>query len=185
MDDCEIVDLFWQRNECAIDATARKYGTYCYSIAHNILCNREDAEETVNDTYVGAWNSMPHHRPTVLSTYLGKITRRISLNRWRDQNRQKRGGGVVMLAIEELGECTGSADTPEAKVALKELGGAVDAFLATLSSAERDVFLSRYWFFAGIREISQKFGYTESKVKSILFRVRVKLKEHLRMEGYI
>jgi RNA polymerase sigma-70 factor (ECF subfamily) len=70
MDDCEIVDLFWQRNECAIDATARKYGTYCYSIAHNILCNREDAEETVNDTYVGAWNSMPDHRPTVLSTYL-------------------------------------------------------------------------------------------------------------------
>ena len=102
MQDNQIVDLFWARNEQAIDATAKKYGRYCYRIAFNILNNQEDADESVNDTYMGAWKSMPPHCPSVLSTFLGKLNRRISLNKWRNQNRTKRGGGEVMLALDEL-----------------------------------------------------------------------------------
>lgn len=99
MEDSRIVDLYWARDEQAIDATAKKYGRYCYRIAFNILSNNEDANESVNDTYMGAWKSMPPHRPSVLSTFLGKLTRRISLNKWRNQTRTKRGGGEVMLAF--------------------------------------------------------------------------------------
>ena len=183
MEDSRIVDLYWARDEQAIDATARKYGTYCYRIAHNILLNREDADECVNDTYMGAWKCIPPHRPSVLSTFLGKLTRRISLNKWRDQRRFKRGGGEVVLALEELAGCIPSLENPERTVELKELARTIDRFLGTLRPVERDMFVSRYWFLASIREISLKFESSESRTKSTLFRVRKKLMDYLSKEA--
>ncbi len=185
MQDNQIVDLYWARNEQAIDATAKKYGRYCYRIAFNILNNREDADESVNDTYMGAWKSMPPHRPSVLSTFLGKLTRRISLNKWRNQNRNKRGGGEVMLALDELSECIPSQQNPEGELEMKELAQAINYFIGTLQPTERDIFVSRYWFLASIKEISLKFDFAESKTKSILFRVRKKLMNYLLKEGLV
>ena len=143
MQDNQIVDLYWARNEQAIDATAKKYGRYCYRIAFNILNNREDADESVNDTYMGAWKSMPPHRPSVLSTFLGKLTRRISLNKWRNQNRNKRGGGEVMLALDELSECIPSQQNPERELEMKELALAINHFIGALQPTERDIFVTR------------------------------------------
>lgn len=105
MNDNQIVDLYWARDEQAIDETRAKYGQYCYAIAYNILQRCEDAEESVNDTYLDAWNAMPPHKPSILSTFLGKITRRISLDRLRRNNAEKRGGGQAALSLDELMEC--------------------------------------------------------------------------------
>lgn len=104
MDDEKIVDLYWSRSESAISETAAKYGNYCYSIAYNILTNNEAAEESVSDTYMAAWEAMPPRRPSILATFLGKITRNLSIDRWRSRNRYKRGGGEIILALEELGD---------------------------------------------------------------------------------
>lgn len=185
MDDSQIVALYWERNENAIDATAAKYGRYCYTIAYNILSNREDADESVNDTYLSAWERIPPHRPSVLSTFLGKITRRISLNRWRKQTRAKRGGGEMPLALEELSECIPSHTSTEMIVEQKELTQAINSFLESLPQTERDIFVSRYWFLASVKDICANFNFTESKIKSMLFRTREKLKNHLKKEGLI
>ena len=126
MDDSQSVDLYWARDERAIQATTEKYGRYCYRIAFNILSNKEDANESVNDTYMSAWKSMPQHRPSVLSTFLGKLTRRISLNKWRDYNRAKRGSGEVTLALDELSECIPSQQNPESELEMKELAQAIN-----------------------------------------------------------
>lgn len=185
MEDSQIVDLYWQREERAISATAVKYGRYCYTIAYNILSNNEDADESVNDTYMAAWKNMPPHRPSILSTFLGKITRRISLNRWRGNSTQKRGGGEVTLALEELTACIPSGESVEDYVEGKELARSINSFLGMLPETERDVFVSRYWFLASVKEISEKFGFTESKVKSMLLRTREKLRKTLREEGLL
>ncbi len=185
MEDYQIVALYWNRNEDAIQATAAKYGRYCYTIAFHILSNREDADESVNDTYMSAWERIPPHSPAVLSTFLGKITRRISLNKWRYQTREKRGGGEVPLALDELSECIPSAQSTETLVEQKELSYAINLFIGTLTKSEQDVFVSRYWFLASIKEISLKFGFTEGKVKSMLFRIREKLKKYLSEEGLV
>lgn len=105
MEDRQIVDLYWARSENAISETERKYGRYCYYIAYNILHNNEDSEECVNDTYLNAWKAMPNQRPSKLSTFLGKITRNLSLNRWELYNAEKRGSGQIPLALDELHEC--------------------------------------------------------------------------------
>ena len=105
MDDKYIVELYWKRNETAISETSIKYGSYLNSISFNILVNSEDAQECVNDTYHDAWNSMPPHCPSILSTFLGKITRRISIDRWRKKQADKRGGGEITFALEELKDC--------------------------------------------------------------------------------
>ena len=185
MDDSGIVELYWTRSESAIAETSSKYGKYCYSIAYNILLSSEDADESVNDTYLGAWNSMPPHRPSTLSTFLGKITRRISIDRWRKRNAAKRGGGEVALALDELSECllSRSNDT-EQTILLKELQKSMNDFLSTLALEERDIFVCRYWFLASIAEISEKFGISQSKTKSKLFRTRKKLQAHMQREGF-
>ena len=116
MDDELIVQLYWDRSENAISETDRKYGAYCNSIAYGILQSKEDAEESVNDTYMDAWNSMPPHRPSILSTFLGKITRRISIDRWRTMNRIKRGKGEITLALEELEQCIAGGQSPQREI---------------------------------------------------------------------
>ncbi|MBQ7935186.1 MAG: sigma-70 family RNA polymerase sigma factor [Clostridia bacterium] len=185
MEDQKIVALFWERNENAIAKTKEKYGHYCYSVAYHILNNAEDAEECENDTYMNAWNSMPPHCPNCLQAFLGKLTRCISLKRWRDLRAQKRGGGEVALVMDELLECIPDSADVEAEVETKELAEAIEGFLKALSMVERHVFLCRYWYFDSIGEISRQFGFSESKVKSMLYRIRGKLLLKLKKEGFL
>lgn len=185
MEDELILELYYSRSEIAIAETANKYGRYCHSIAYHILADVRDADEVVNDTYMGAWNSLPPHHPSVLSTYLGKITRRISINRWNERKADKRGQGEIPLALDELTEAIPSPVTPEQTIVAAELTKSIDRFLSGLPEMERDMFVCRYWFLAPVAEISSKFGYSASKTKSILFRTRNKLKDHLQKEGYL
>lgn len=182
MDDNAIIELYFARSEQAIAETAVKYGGYCYRIAHQILDNREDSEESVQDTYLAAWRNMPPRRPSILATFLGKITRYISLNRWKQRHAVKRGGGQVPLALEELEECIAGADT-ESQFEGRELTRCLNRFLETLPPQERSVFVCRYWYLESIQDIGKQFDFTESKVKSMLFRTRGKLRAALEKEG--
>ena len=185
MKDTEILDLYWERDERAIEETQKSYGNYCYSIAFHILHTREDSEECVNDTWLRAWKSIPPRRPTMLSTYLGKITRRIAIDRWRARSADKRGGGEVILALEELQECVSDRSNPEEFAAKKELGRSINRFLDGLSGQERNVFLLRYWYLYSIADIAEKFGWSQSKVTSMLHRIRKKLQKQLIKEGLL
>ena len=182
MEDVQIVEMYIERNEQAINETSSKYGNYCFHIAFNILTHRGDAEETVNDTWLSAWRSIPPHRPARLSTYLGKITRRLALVRWKAANAQKRGGGETALALEELGECIAHSDTLESTMELKELTKVLNGFIKNLPNTEQRIFVCRYWYLYSIKTIAQDFGFSESKVKSMLSRTRIKLKNHLEKE---
>lgn len=183
MDDLAIVELYWNRSETAITETANKYNGYCYSIAYNILANKEDSEETVSDTWLTAWNVIPPRRPSLLAAFLGKITRHISIDRWRVRTAQKRGGGEVAVALEELGDCVSGGVTPEQSVERKELVQSFNRFLDTLSETERSVFLCRYWYLDTVPAIAVNFGFSRSKVTSMLHRTRGKLRVHLEKEG--
>ncbi len=182
MDDTNIVELYWARSDEAIYETHRKYGSYCFSIAHNILPSREDAEESVNDTYLAAWRSIPPHRPHTLSTYLGKITRRISIDRWRRMSAEKRGGGTVFLALEELAECIPSNTDPAAELEAQELAECIGSFLDTLPSLERTLFLKRYFNMEKLQDIARNYNISLSKAKSMLYRIRRKLRVYLEKE---
>ena len=184
MEDREIVSLFWMRNEDALEETAKKYGNYCYSIAYRILANHEDSEESVNDTYIDAWNSIPPHRPAVLSAFLGKITRRIAIDRWRNGRAEKRGGGEPLLVLDELQECIATENDIEMNLERKALVKAVNHFLGTLSSTERKIFVCRYFYMDSVESVCKQFGFSESKVKSMLFRTREKLRIYLQKEGF-
>ena len=184
MDDKSIVDLYFSRNQDAITQTDKKYGRYCYSIAYNILTNKEDAEESVSDTYMTARRAIPPRRPSVLSTFLGKITRHISIDRWRERSAYKRGGGEVPLALEELKDCVAGMQNVEMDYERKEIIKAYVKFLDTLPITERRVFLCRYWYVESIETIADKFGFSQSKVKTMLHRTRTKLRKQLAEEGY-
>lgn len=184
MEDSKIVELYWARSESAILETQRKYANYCFRIASNILPIREDAQECVNDTYLAAWNAIPPSRPSVLSTFLGKLTRRISLDRWRNLRAQKRGGGTVMVALEELTDCIPGGSDPAAEVEARELASAISNFLDVLPYMERNVFLMRYFDLAGLKDIESRFRISSSKAKSMLHRTRKKLRAYLQKEGY-
>ncbi len=184
MDDKCIVDLYWQRNEQAISETAAKYGNYCYSIAYGILNNKEDAEESVNDTYNDAWQCIPPHRPSVLSTFLGKITRRISIDRFRYRTAKSRGGGEMPLVLEELLDCVASDEDIIEEMERSRLSEVINAFVLSLPKTEKKVFLCRYWYMDSIDSIRKQFGFSESKVKIMLYRTREKLRTILVKEGF-
>ena len=184
MEDCEIVTLFWHRDESAIEETSKKYGNYCYSIAYRILSNHEDSEESVNDTYIDAWHSIPPHRPSVLSAFLGKITRRIAIDKWRANRAAKRGFGETAVVLDELEECIAHENDIEAEMEREHLAQTVRAFLKTLSETERKVFVSRYFYMNSVESVCKQFGFSESKVKSMLFRIREKLRSYLLKEGF-
>lgn len=183
MDDGSILALYFARSEQAIQETDRKYGGYCYSIAYNILANREDSEESVNDTYLSAWNSIPPRKPNPLAPFLGKIVRHISIDAWRKNGALKRGGGEMPLALEELQECVASTENLEERYQQKELVSQVREFVEGLSDAERNVFVCRYWYLDSTADIAARFGFSESKVSSLLHRIRKKLEKHLIKEG--
>ncbi len=183
MEDSEIVRLYWERSEQAVPETAAKYGGYCSAIARNILDSPEDAEECVNDTWLGAWNAIPPHRPEALSTFLGKITRNLSINRWKRSRADKRGGGIAAV-LDELGQCVSGADDVERALDQKELIEAINAFLAALSPEKRGIFLCRYWYSDSISEIAARYGMREGTVSMALNRLRARLRRYLLERGF-
>ena len=182
--DEQIVALYWSRSEQAIAETGEKYGGYLNRIAYGILRSTLDAQECVNDTYHSAWNAMPPNKPNRLSAFLGKITRRLSIDRLRHDTAEKRGGGELPLALDELSGCVSGVDTAESELFRQELSSLLDTFLSSLSDTERRVFLRRYWYLDSIAEIAERFGFSQSKTASMLHRTRGKLREVLRKEGY-
>lgn len=183
MEDQQIIDLFWARSEAAIAQSEEKYGAYCRSIALRILTMQEDAEECLSDTWLAAWNAMPPQRPAVLRTFLGKLCRNLSVNRYLKNTAQKRGGGEVAIALEELKEC-GSGDTVHQALEAEELTRLLDAFLRTLPEKECSLFLRRYWYLDSVETLARRFGLRHGAVKTRLSRTRGKLRDYLRKEGY-
>lgn len=184
MEDNEIVSLYWDRDERAIRETERKYQHYLTTIAYNILSDREDSRESVNDTYLAAWSSMPPHRPGILSTYLAKLTRRISIDCFRRRNRDKRRASQYALSLEELGDCFSAGNTTEEEVNRKLLADAIGIFLRLQPEDVRNLFLCRYYFLDPLKDAARSCGMSESKAKTVLYRTRQNLKEYLQKEGF-
>lgn len=184
MEDIDIVNLYLQRNQNAISETSSKYGSYCKSISKNILGNDEDVEECVNDTYLHTWNSIPPHEPKILSTYLGKITRHLSFDKFRYKNAEKRGGGEIELVLDELAECVSGNASVENELNKQLLVEEINNFLNTLSQEKCSIFLCRYWYAMPVSEIAKKFKITENNVSVNLNRMRSKLKTHLTERGF-
>lgn len=185
MQDEEIVALYWQREEQAIQETEQKYGRYLGKIAHNILLDTEDSREAVNDTYLKAWNSMPPHKPAILSTYLGKITRQLSIDRFRGRHREKRRASEYALSLSELEDCVCTGNTTEQDVDLHLLAETIGAYLRTLTPQARNTFVGRYYYMDSLRDVADYYGMSQAAVKSMLFRTRQGLKKYLEQEGYL
>lgn len=183
MNDREIVNLYWQRAETAITETERKYGSYCHTIAYNILENVEDSEECVSDTWLSAWNTMPDRRPERLSPFLGRITRNFAISKAIAKCREKRGGKSITLALEELDECIASGYSLEDEIEERELEQTINRFVNCLPEVERMVFVSRYWFLDTEVGIARKQGFSKSKVSAMLKRTRDQLRKYLIQEG--
>ena len=185
MEDSAIVELYWQRSDRAIEESERKYGSYCEYIARSICGNGEDAGECVNDTWLLAWNSMPDKRPKRLAAFLGCLTRHLAIDRVRAESSQKRGSGEMPLALDELGECLTARSDPVREAEQRELEESIRKWLRSLNETERLVFLGRYYYLLSIPQIAGHFGYSVSKTKSILFRLRGRLRCYLEKEGLL
>lgn len=184
MEDSKIIELYFERSEQAIPETAEKYGAYCKTIAKNILQNEEDAEECLNDTYFAAWNSIPPAVPEKLSIFLGKIARNLSLNRYRKNKTQKRGGKEISVVFEEMEEVVSGSDDIEKNYERREVLLAVNEFLGTLPEEKRSIFICRYWYFDSTEDIAKRFGMKENGIYSSLERTRKKLRKYLSERGY-
>lgn len=184
MEDAQIIELYWQRDDTAIEKTDEKYGGYCYTVANRILSSHEDAEECVNDTWLRAWNAMPPQRPQLLKMFLAAITRNLSFDRVKAAQTTKRGGGALEIALDELGECVGGSDDAESSAIAQALGESINEFLSTLAARERVIFLRRYFFVESPAEIAQRCGISAGNVNVSLHRTRKKLREHLEKEGF-
>lgn len=185
MEDREIIELFFRREQQAVRETDKKYGVRCRGIADGILQNREDAEECVSDTYMAAWNSIPPTRPASFKAYIFRIVRNISVNRAKERLAAKRGGGNLEAALDELEGCLASNYSLEGEYEAKELAREINKFLRTLSKDDRLIFMHRYWLVLTTREIADRLEMTESKVRTSLSRTRDKLRRHLKKEGLI
>lgn len=184
MDDAKIVQLYFDRNEQAIPATADKYGNYCKSIANNILGNHQDAEECVNDTYLNTWNTIPPHRPKMLSTFLGKIVRNLSFNRYKHNTAGKRGGGELPAVLDELAGCVSGNDDVEQAYEYKELVKGINDFLSTLPVHKRNIFVCRYWYTDSVADIAARYNMSYAAVSMELTRLRTKFHNYLIGRGY-
>lgn len=185
MEDEKIIELFFSRQESAITAVRDTYGSYCARIAGNILDSREDVEEVLSDTWLKVWNSIPPQKPNSLKLYIGRIVRNLSFDRFRSQNREKRGSGEMPLALHELSECIPSPGQPESKLETAHLTQAVSAFLEKLPLRERKVFLLRYYYLEPTEAIANRLGIRPTLVRTNLSRTRKKLKNHLIKEGWL
>ena len=183
MDDRGIIELFFNRDERAVEESERKYGAYCFTVAKNILGSDEDAEECVNTALMKAWGSIPPNRPKSLKLYLAKLARSAGLDRYEMNNAKKRGGGELPLVLDELREVSSGADEPLSELEAKELANAVNAFLRRLPGLERDLFIRRCFFSEPVPVIAERFGLTASALTARLSRTRKKLREYLKKEG--
>lgn len=182
--DDEIIKLYNERNEAAIAETDASYGKYLLKIAYNILADTEDSKECVNDTYLKTWNSIPPHKPAVLSAYLGKIARETAIDTYRRKNRNKRKPSEYTLALDEISECVSGNENTESSIDAKLLGKEISRYLRSVSEEKRVVFVMRYYRCDSIKDIAKHFDISESKVKGILHRTRNGLKKHLIREGF-
>ncbi|MBE6883744.1 MAG: sigma-70 family RNA polymerase sigma factor [Ruminococcaceae bacterium] len=184
MEDTEIIEMYWARDERAIPVTAEKYGSYCAAIAGNILGSREDAEECVNDTWLQVWKAIPPHRPGGFAAFLGKITRNLAINRYKRGSAEKRGGGEISAVLEELSEMVSGKENTEAELMRKEFAEALNAFLKELPEEKRNIFVCRYWYSDSVTEIAERYGRREGTVSMILSRLRIKLRKYLLERGF-
>lgn len=185
LSDSEIIGLYRKRSKQAIEESDAKYGAYCYAVANNILCSREDSEECVNDTWLCAWNAIPPKCPEILKMFFAKITRNLSLDRLRREGAKKRGGGEFTLSVDELGECIPDSSGVEDDFDAKLLGDCVNRFLRTVPLRDRQIFLRRYFFTEAVSDIAKRCGITENAASVSLHRTREKLREYLRKEGFL
>ena len=185
MEDGKIVELFWQRDQQALEQTERKYGAYLTRVAMNVLGDPEDSRESVNDTYLAAWNAIPPNRPQYLRAFLSKLTRRIAIDLLRKNQSQKRGGGEYDLSLSELEQCLPGGNTTEQIADGNALAQAIAAFLKTRPETARRAFICRYFYMDSLKEIAKACGLTESNAKVLLHRTRLALREYLEKEGYL
>ncbi len=183
MDDKQLVELFFRRDENALSAARDKYGAYCRYIASNILPDESDCEECVQDTLTAAWNSIPPQSPKSLKAYLARITRNNALNRIKRQAAQRRGGDARQLALDELRECA-LPETPETQLEAKLLKELIDCFLQTMSKKQRTVFIKRYWYLCSPEKIASECAMSVSAVNTMLSRTRKQLKKYLTEKGF-
>ena len=184
MEDKDIVALYWNRDERAIAETSCKYHSYCMHIAMNILSGYEDSEECVNDTYLNAWNSIPPHKPKFLSTFLGKIVRNVSFNKYKATHALKRGGYEISLILDELVEIVSDNESVEGIVIRNELSASINQFINVLSDEKRYIFIRRYWYSDSISAIAIQCDRTENSVSVELNRIRKMLRAYLIERGY-
>lgn len=185
MDDEKIIELYYARDERAIDYTELKYGGRCRTLSYNILSSLEDSEECINDTYLAAWEAIPPAWPEHLGAYILGIARKLSLMCLRRRCADRRGGGEYALCFDELGDVLPDSKNPERELEIKELGGEIQRFISRLSPEDRKIFMCRYWLITPVGQIAESLGCTESRVKSSLHRSRTKLKKHLAKEGLL
>lgn len=182
MEDSQIVELFWQRDEQAIREIDIKYGAFCLTIALNLLRIREDAEETVNDTWHAAWNAMPTQRPTLLRSWLGRVVRNLSIDRWRRDHARKRFAGLTVM-LEELEECVPAPRTVEQEIEAAELGRFIDRWLADLPGEDEALFVRRYWYGKSLGVLAKEWGTSQKQLAGRMYRLRLSLKAALEQEG--
>lgn len=182
VEDVKIIDLYFQRDEKAIDETDKKYGQLCYSVAKNILNDKEDVKECVSDTYMNLWNTIPPVKPLNFSAFICKLTRNLSLKKL-DYNNAKKRSPELVTALSEMENIISSENVTET-IENKELGSIISEFLKEEKETQRNVFIRRYWFLDSIQSISEKYGFSQSKVKSMLFHTRKRLKAYLEERGY-
>ena len=183
MEENQIIQLYWDRDPRAISVSDEIYGPYCRAIAGRILSDLRDREECINDTWLRAWNTMPPRWPERLRLFLGTITRNLALSRWEKASAQKRGGGELPLALEELSSAIPAGQTTEQAAEERELTAALERFLAALPQQARIIFLRRYWYLLPVKDIARSLSLGESAVKMSLSRSRKKLKAFLEQEG--
>jgi RNA polymerase sigma-70 factor (ECF subfamily) len=181
--DEEIIALFEKRSEAAIAETAKKYGHYCRKIAYNILHSAPDAEECENETYYRTWNTIPPAHPALFSAFLAKITRNLSLKKLQKQTAQKRGSGEIAAVLDELEYCVSGSFSPQEEIENELTANTINAFLKTLKTKHRKIFVSRYFYINSIEQIAKDFGISVTNAKQILFRTREKLRAELGKEG--
>ena len=184
MNDDQIIGLYFSRDESAIGATDEKYGSYCMKISHNILASLHDSEENVSDTYLKAWQSIPPTRPRILKAYLGRIARNLALNRANMSHAAKRAAAEFTMSLDEVDECTPSNVSVEDGAAMRELSQKISDFLRGENDTAARMFVCRYFYSESVKEIAERFGSGESRVKSSLMRTRQRLAKHLAKEGY-
>lgn len=183
MEDSMIIEMYWNRNESAIEETDKKYGSYCFAVANNILNSKEDSDECVNDTWLRAWNAIPPKKPERFRVFLARITRNLSFDKYKMKNASRRKGEMLYI-LDELSECISSGGTADDELDMKLLSESINSFLKTISERDRTVFLRRYFYAEAVTEIAERMDITPNNVSAILARSRAKLREHLTKEGF-